>query len=127
MVVAPRAPAADSNRDAVGESFSGSAQLVNPVNTRERSGRQRIEVPGNRMAKRSSGWHRDSGHLHQSGKPIACGWLEDRFGVAWQVIPSRLPELLSDRDPARARRALAAMMKMQKIDVGKLERAADGR
>lgn len=65
--------------------------------------------------------------LTRGGKPSQCGWLEDRFGVSWQIIPARLPELLSDPDPGRAGRALAAMMKMKKIDIRTLERAADGK
>ena len=55
-----------------------------------------------------------------------CGWLKDRFGVSWQVIPDRLNELLTDRDPAKAKRAMAAMLQMKKIDVAELERAAKG-
>jgi predicted 3-demethylubiquinone-9 3-methyltransferase (glyoxalase superfamily) len=55
-----------------------------------------------------------------------CGWLKDRFGVSWQVIPDRLNELLTDRDPAKAKRAMAAMLKMKKIDLAELERAAKG-
>jgi predicted 3-demethylubiquinone-9 3-methyltransferase (glyoxalase superfamily) len=60
------------------------------------------------------------------GAPGQCGWLRDRFGLHWQVIPSRLPELLWDADPARAGRAMAAMMQMGKIDIATLEAAANG-
>jgi predicted 3-demethylubiquinone-9 3-methyltransferase (glyoxalase superfamily) len=60
------------------------------------------------------------------GKPVQCGWLKDRFGLSWQIVPKRLPELLADPDPARARRTMEAMMQMVKIDVAALERAADG-
>ena len=60
------------------------------------------------------------------GQPVACSWITDRFGLSWQIVPRRLPELLSDPDPARARRAMEAMMGMVKIDVAALERAADG-
>jgi predicted 3-demethylubiquinone-9 3-methyltransferase (glyoxalase superfamily) len=66
------------------------------------------------------------GKLTRGGKASQCGWLTDRFGLSWQIIPSRLIELLNDPDSNRAGRALAAMMKMQKIDVATLERAADG-
>ena len=53
-----------------------------------------------------------------------CGWLKDRFGLSWQVIPSALPRLLSDPDPAKAKRVMNAMLEMKKIDVAELERAA---
>jgi predicted 3-demethylubiquinone-9 3-methyltransferase (glyoxalase superfamily) len=59
------------------------------------------------------------------GEPGPCGWCKDRFGLSWQVVPRRLPELLGDPDPRRARRAMEAMMHMGKIDVAALERAAD--
>jgi len=60
------------------------------------------------------------------GKPSRCGWLKDRFGLSWQIVPTRLGELLGDQDPGRASRAMQAMLKMQKIDVAALERAAAG-
>jgi predicted 3-demethylubiquinone-9 3-methyltransferase (glyoxalase superfamily) len=60
------------------------------------------------------------------GKPVACGWLQDKFGLSWQIIPRALPELLADPDPDRARRAMQAMMDMVKIDVAALKKAADG-
>ena len=60
------------------------------------------------------------------GQPGDCGWLKDRFGLSWQVVPRRLPELLTDPDPARAQRAMQAMMQMHKIDIGALEAAANG-
>lgn len=59
------------------------------------------------------------------GEPGPCGWLKDRFGVSWQIVPRRLDELMNDPDPERARRAMEAMLKMGKIDVAELERAAD--
>ena len=60
------------------------------------------------------------------GSEIACGWLKDRWGVFWQVTPTRMMELLKDPDPNRARRAMAAMVEMIKIDIAAVERAADG-
>ena len=60
------------------------------------------------------------------GQPGDCGWLKDRFGLSWQVVPRRLPELLADLDPARAQRAMQAMMQMHKIDIAALEAAANG-
>jgi len=59
------------------------------------------------------------------GSEIACGWLKDRWGVSWQVTPTRLMELIKDPDPNRARRAMEAMVKMIKIDIAEVERAAD--
>jgi predicted 3-demethylubiquinone-9 3-methyltransferase (glyoxalase superfamily) len=60
------------------------------------------------------------------GQESQCGWCKDKFGVSWQVIPKRLGELMSDPDPARAGRAMQAMLQMGKIDVATLEQAADG-
>jgi predicted 3-demethylubiquinone-9 3-methyltransferase (glyoxalase superfamily) len=59
------------------------------------------------------------------GAKSQCGWLKDKFGLSWQIIPRRLMELLGDPDAGRAQRATEAMLKMQKIDVAELERAAD--
>jgi predicted 3-demethylubiquinone-9 3-methyltransferase (glyoxalase superfamily) len=56
-----------------------------------------------------------------------CGWLKDRYGLSWQIVPRRMIELLADPDPARARRAMQAMMRMKRIDIAAVERAADGR
>ena len=60
------------------------------------------------------------------GEPGPCGWLKDRFGLSWQIVPRRLDELLRDPDPERARRAMEAMLKMRKLDIAELERAAEG-
>jgi predicted 3-demethylubiquinone-9 3-methyltransferase (glyoxalase superfamily) len=62
--------------------------------------------------------------LADGGSEIACGWVTDRYGLAWQIVPERLRELLSDPDRARARRAMAAMLQMTKIEIEALERAA---
>ena len=64
--------------------------------------------------------------LVDGGVPSRCGWLADQFGVSWQVIPERLGQLLSDPDPARAGRAMQAMLTMAKIDLAAMEAAADG-
>ena len=64
--------------------------------------------------------------LADGGEESVCGWLRDRFGVSWQVVPRRLPELMNGPDREAAARALAAMLKMVKIDVAELERAATG-
>ena len=63
--------------------------------------------------------------LTDGGEESQCGWLKDRFGLSWQVIPERLGELLSDPDPGRSQRAMQAMLQMQKIEVKVLEDAAN--
>jgi predicted 3-demethylubiquinone-9 3-methyltransferase (glyoxalase superfamily) len=62
--------------------------------------------------------------LTAGGMPVQCGWLTDKFGVSWQVVPVRLSELLVDPDKSKAQRVMAAMMKMVKLDVPTLEQAA---
>lgn len=64
--------------------------------------------------------------LGAGGAPLACGWLKDRYGVPWQIIPRAVPDMLADPDPAKAARAFEAMMQMVKIDVAALQRAYDG-
>lgn len=66
------------------------------------------------------------GRLSAGGdeKAQQCGWLKDRYGVSWQVVPTALPQLLSDPDPDKARRAMAAMLQMKKIDLAALRQAA---
>jgi len=64
--------------------------------------------------------------LTPGGKEVACGWLVDRYGVSWQIVPTRLMELLGDPDPGRAQRAMTAMRGMIKLDVAALDAAADG-
>ena len=63
--------------------------------------------------------------LAAGGEPGPCGWLKDRFGLSWQVVPTRLDELVSDPDPARAEAAVRAMLGMGRIVVADLEAAAD--
>jgi predicted 3-demethylubiquinone-9 3-methyltransferase (glyoxalase superfamily) len=60
------------------------------------------------------------------GAPGQCGWLKDRFGLSWQIVPSILPKLLASSDPEKGRRVGAAMMQMKKIDIDALQRAYDG-
>lgn len=66
------------------------------------------------------------GLLQGGGTPEQCGWLRDRFGVAWQVVPSVMGELMGGNDPAGARRAAEAMMKMVKLDIAALKAAYAG-
>jgi predicted 3-demethylubiquinone-9 3-methyltransferase (glyoxalase superfamily) len=61
--------------------------------------------------------------LTEGGEPGPCGWLTDKFGVSWQIIPRALPELLGDDDPAKANRVMQAMLQMGKIEVDELKRA----
>ncbi|MFF4620302.1 VOC family protein [Nonomuraea jabiensis] len=64
--------------------------------------------------------------LTEGGEESQCGWLKDRYGLSWQIIPRRLQELIGDPDPERAQRAVKAMLGMGKIDVQGLEDAANG-
>ena len=63
--------------------------------------------------------------LLEGGEESMCGWLKDKFGVSWQVVPVELVELTSDPDPARAQRAMQAMFQMRRIDIAEIKRAAD--
>ena len=64
--------------------------------------------------------------LSEGGEEGPCGWLKDRYGLSWQVTPAGIDELFADPDPERARRAMEAMLKMRKLDMAELRRAADG-
>ena len=66
--------------------------------------------------------------LGEGGDPAAqqCGWVKDRFGLSWQVVPRRMIELLDDPDSGRRERAFGAMMEMKKLDIAALEKAAEG-
>jgi predicted 3-demethylubiquinone-9 3-methyltransferase (glyoxalase superfamily) len=64
--------------------------------------------------------------LTDGGQPGPCGWLKDRYGLSWQIVPTALEQLLNDPDPQRAQRAMKAMLGMSKLDIGELERAAAG-
>jgi predicted 3-demethylubiquinone-9 3-methyltransferase (glyoxalase superfamily) len=62
--------------------------------------------------------------LSEGGEEGPCGWLKDRFGLSWQIVPTALPRLLGDPDRERSQRVMQAMLKMGKIEIGELERAA---
>jgi predicted 3-demethylubiquinone-9 3-methyltransferase (glyoxalase superfamily) len=64
--------------------------------------------------------------LSDGGEEGPCGWLKDRYGLSWQVVPAGMDELFADSDPQRAQRAMEAMFKMRKLDVAALRAAADG-
>lgn len=64
--------------------------------------------------------------LEKGGKPQACGWIIDRYGLRWQIVPSRFDEIMRDTDPARSKRVTDAMMKMVKLDIASLEKAYRG-
>jgi predicted 3-demethylubiquinone-9 3-methyltransferase (glyoxalase superfamily) len=64
--------------------------------------------------------------LKGGGKEQACGWLNDRFGVRWQIVPAVMDEMMADPDPARSKRVTDAMMKMVKLDIATLEKAYRG-
>jgi predicted 3-demethylubiquinone-9 3-methyltransferase (glyoxalase superfamily) len=65
-------------------------------------------------------------NLTSGGEPIQCGWLKDKFGVSWQVVPIQLGELMSDPDPDKVYRVNQAMLKMVKLDIAKLQAAFEG-
>src|SRR5437868_6237885 len=61
--------------------------------------------------------------LSAGGAPVECGWLKDKFGLSWQIVPTLLPQLLSDPDPAKSQRVMKAMMTMKKLDIRALKEA----
>ena len=63
--------------------------------------------------------------LTEGGEESQCGWLKDRYGLSWQIVPTGWADLLNDPDPSRARRAMEAMLAMRKIDIAAIEAAAD--
>ena len=64
--------------------------------------------------------------LLEGGRADQCGWLQDRYGLSWQIIPTALMELMGDPDPEKSQRVMEAMLKMQKIEVTLLQAAYDG-
>jgi len=64
--------------------------------------------------------------LSVDGRKDRCGWLQDKYGLSWQIIPRALSEMLRDKDPAKANRVMQAMLQMDKIDIASLKRAYDG-
>ena len=64
--------------------------------------------------------------LTEGGSESQCGWLKDKFGLSWQIVPSTLGQLLGDKDPAKSKRVMDAMLQMRKIDIAELRRASEG-
>jgi predicted 3-demethylubiquinone-9 3-methyltransferase (glyoxalase superfamily) len=64
--------------------------------------------------------------LSEGGQQVQCGWLKDKYGVSWQIVPTMLPKLVKDTDLERSQRVMAAIMKMVKIDISALQKAYDG-
>ncbi|MEV0086075.1 VOC family protein [Saccharopolyspora sp. NPDC050642] len=64
--------------------------------------------------------------LGEGGEPGPCGWLKDKYGLSWQIVPRRLYELITDQDEAKAQRTMKAMLSMGKLDIAALEAAAEG-
>lgn len=65
--------------------------------------------------------------IEAGGKPLMCGWIADRYGLRWQIWPTRLGEMMSDPDPKKAQRAAQAMLEQVKFDIAKLEAAFEGK
>jgi len=65
--------------------------------------------------------------LTRGGKPVQCGWLTDKYGLSWQIVPKALPKLLATKDLAKTERVMRAMFEMQKLDVAKLKKAGKGK
>ncbi len=65
--------------------------------------------------------------LSEGGRKDRCGWLQDKYGLSWQIIPSALGRMLQDKDPAKANRVMQAMLQMDKINIERLQQAYDGR
>ncbi len=65
--------------------------------------------------------------LSEGGTPSRCGWLKDKFGLSWQIVPRVLTELLGDKDPAKSQRVMQAMLQMDKMDIAALQRAHTGK
>jgi len=64
--------------------------------------------------------------LSGGGQPLDCGWLKDKFGLCWQIVPGAFMRMMQDKDPQKSRRVMEAMMTMKKLDLARLKRAYDG-
>ena len=61
--------------------------------------------------------------IADGGKPVQCGWLKDKFGISWQIVPDVLPQMLNDQDREKSKRVMEAMMQMVKLDIAALQQA----
>ncbi len=66
-------------------------------------------------------------NLSQGGKEVHCGWLQDKYGISWQVVPTILTKLLGEPDPVKSQRVMKAMLQMVKLDIAGLKKAYEGR
>jgi predicted 3-demethylubiquinone-9 3-methyltransferase (glyoxalase superfamily) len=82
-----------------------------------------IFIPCSTQAEIDALWDR---FLAEGSRESRCGWLVDRYGLSWQIIPTQLPDLLGDPDPVRANRVVQCMLGMQKLDIAALQRAHRG-
>ena len=80
-----------------------------------------LMVPCETQQEVDSYWNK----LTAGGKPIQCGWLEDKYGLSWQIVPKELFRLVQDKDPAKSQRVMKAMLQMVKLDVARLQQAAN--
>jgi predicted 3-demethylubiquinone-9 3-methyltransferase (glyoxalase superfamily) len=67
------------------------------------------------------------GKLSQGGQEGPCGWLKDKYGLSWQVVPAAIPQMMTDPDPTKSERVMNAFLKMKKLDIAAIERAYEGR
>jgi predicted 3-demethylubiquinone-9 3-methyltransferase (glyoxalase superfamily) len=81
-----------------------------------------LQIPCDDQAEVDYYWDR----LTEGGQAVACGWLTDKFGLSWQVIPTMLADMMTDPDPVKAKRATEAMLTMTKFDIAALQRAYEG-
>ena len=120
-------------RKSVGQMLRRSRALRSPLGERNRSGRLPFQakftqaislmVSCNTQAELNRYWKKlTSG----GGKEVACGWLQDKYGLSWQIVPKDIIQLISDKDPAKVDRVMTAVMKMVKLDIKKLKAANAG-
>lgn len=116
-------PSDDSSRPAMIVNFilaGAPYQILNGGPTYRLTPAASISVVADDQAETDRLWN---ALTQDGGEPSRCGWLKDRFGLSWQIVPRRLPELLSSGDSGQAGRVMQALMKMSRIDIAALEEA----